>query len=116
MAKSKRTPETRERILALLRGGNFHETAYKAAGISKQTFYDWMKTDPDFSDAVEKAEEEAIAFHVSQVTQASINGVWQASAWFLERKRPDRFGRQDRRPEGAERQEITIRWPDEDKQ
>jgi len=113
MAKSKRTPETAERIITLLKLGNYRDHAYTAAGISHDTFYKWLKADPAFSEAVEKAEAEAISFHMAQIMKASRDGVWQASAWYLERKYPDRFGRQDRRPEGADRQEIVIRWAED---
>jgi len=114
MAKSKRTPETRERILELLRAGNYHKEAYGAAGISADTFYEWMRDDAEFSEAVQKAESDAVAFHVQQILNASVNGAWQASAWYLERKNPDRFGRQDRRPEGADKTEVVIKWADEE--
>lgn len=114
MAKSKRTPETRERILMLLRAGNYHKEAFGAAGISADTFYAWLRDDPDFSDAVQKAEAESVAFHMAQILKASQGGAWQASAWYLERKHPDRFGRQDRRPEGTDKTELVIKWADEE--
>ena len=34
----------------LLRAGNYHKEAFGAAGISADTFYQWIKDDPDFSD------------------------------------------------------------------
>jgi hypothetical protein len=114
MAKSKRTPENRDRILMLLRAGNYQKEAFTAAGISADTFYSWMKEDPEFSEAVQKAESEAVAFHMAQIMKASQGGAWQASAWYLERKHPDRFGRQDRRPEGSDKTEIVIKWADEE--
>jgi len=112
--KSKRTPEVREKILQLLRAGNYQQEAFMAAGISKSTFYDWMGEDSDFSDAVKRAESEATAFHVAQILKAAREGTWQASAWYLERKFPDRWGRQDRRPEGTDRTEVVIRWSDDE--
>ena len=30
----------------------------KIVGISRDTFYDWLKTKPDFSDTIKKAEKE----------------------------------------------------------
>jgi len=113
-ARTKRTPETAKRIIDLLKLGNYRDHAYTAAGISHDTFYKWLKADPAFSEAVEKAEAEAIAFHMSQIIKASREGTWQASAWFLERKLPDRFGRQDRRPDGPDRQEIIIKWAEDE--
>lgn len=116
MAPNKRTPERRERVLELLRAGNYMEIAASCAGISKDTLYKWIAADADFADAVKEAQAVAETAHIANIVRAGLDGTWQASAWFLERKYPDRYGRQDRRPEGADRQEITIRWPDEDKQ
>ncbi len=40
---SKLTPETHQRIIALVRGGNYVETAAAACGVSKKSIYDWLK-------------------------------------------------------------------------
>jgi len=114
MAPNKRTPERRERILELLRAGNYMETAAACAGISKDTLYKWLSADADFADAVKEAQAAAEALHISNIAKAAFDGTWQASAWYLERKYPDRFGRQDRRPEGADRIEVTLRFDDAD--
>jgi transposase len=90
-------------ICEYVRKGNYIETAAAAAGISKQTLYAWMKAgareeDPlavEFLDAYKKADAEAEAANVQLIrTQARKN--WQAAAWFLERKHPDKWGRKDR--------------------
>lgn len=112
MAPNKRTPERRERILELVRSGNYMETAARCAGITKDTLYKWMAADADFADAVKEAQAAAEALHVSNIAKAAFDGAWQASAWYLERKHPDRYGRQDRRPEGVERVEVTLKFED----
>jgi len=90
------------------------ETAAAYAGISKDTLYAWLKRgqrekekkekDPSyeipkyerqfvrFSDAVEKALAEAEMRDVMIIYEAS-KEQWQAAAWRLERKFPDRWGR-----------------------
>ena len=113
MAPNKRTPERRERILELLRTGNYMQVAAELAGISKDTLYEWIKADADFADAVKEAQASAEALHISNISRAAFDGTWQASAWWLERRFPDRYGRQDRRPEGAEKVEITLRFDDD---
>lgn len=114
-APSKKTPETIERILQLLRTGNYRTVASKAAGISHETFVRWMREDHAFSDAIEKAEAQAQAYHLANIMKAAQDGTWQASAWYLERRVPEQWGKQDRRPEGTERVEITLRWDEEAK-
>lgn len=49
-----------------------------------------------FYKKVKEAEAEAEAAAVLQVRQAANNGVWQAAAWFLERKHKDRWSRSDK--------------------
>ncbi len=125
---SKLTKETAERILSFVRLGSYVETAAAAAGISKQTFYDWLKQaaalrarierakangEPAqeltaherrlmaFPDAVEKAAAEGELGDIATIKQASSNN-WQAAAWRLERKSPDRWGRRD-----TVRQEVS---------
>ena len=100
---TKLTPEIQARIVALLRAGNYMETAAAAAGISKQTLYDWLKRGArtksgqfrGFLDAVEKATAEAEARMVAIIAKAS-EKQWQAAAWHLERTKPERYGRHER--------------------
>lgn len=115
MAKTKRTPEVREALLRYIRAGNYHETAIKAAGVSKEFFYSWIKDDLDFANAVKEAEAQAEGEMLSCIREAALaDKTWTAAAWYLERKHPDRFGRQDRRPEGSDKTEVVIRWADEE--
>lgn len=111
-APSKKTDEAVQRIIELLSAGNYRRVAYTNAGISKETFLRWLREDHDFRAAVEKAEGSADALHLANIQRAAIDGTWQASAWYLERKHPEEWGKQDRRPEGSERVEITLRWDD----
>lgn len=93
---TKYTPERIARILGYLRLGNTRKAAGLASGISHETFSQWLNRYPEFSEAVENAEAEAELAHVGNVLQAAGKGAWQASAWWLERRRHDSWGRKDR--------------------
>ena len=88
-------------IVNALRAGNYLETAVKYAGIDKKTAYNWIargqKGEPRyqaFLHAIEKAQADSEARDVAIIAKAS-ETQWQASAWRLERKFPDRWGRRD---------------------
>jgi hypothetical protein len=49
-----------------------------------------------FRDVVKKAETVAEVGAVAGILTAGKDGNWQALAWFLERTRPDKFGRRER--------------------
>lgn len=101
---TKLTPEVHEIIVEAVRAGNYIETAALAAGIHRDTFYGWLeraKDEPgsiysDFSDALESAKAEAEKRDLSIISQAAHDGSWQAAAWKLERKHPQRWGRVNR--------------------
>ena len=84
--KSKHTPARQEAVLQSLRNGNTRRTAAAQAGIDHATFYRWMEK-ATFRDAVEAAEAQAEQAHVAVVATAALKGKWQASAWWLERRR-----------------------------
>lgn len=86
----------RTAILRSLRAGNTRTAASACAGISRECFYNWLRSDVTFSDAVEKAEAEAEVSHVANVVKAAAEGNWTASAWWLERRRYEDWGRKDR--------------------
>jgi len=90
----KYTPEIIQELIKYIEAGNYVETACDAVGISKDTFYRWMKEKSDFSDAIKKAESKAIARNV-MIIQKAAQTSWQAAAWFLERKDYERWGRKE---------------------
>lgn len=95
--------EIANKILTLIRSGNYIEPAAAAAGLHKATFYAWLKKGAkagsgpfkDFNDAVVQAVAHAEALDVSIIGKAAQNGDWRASAWRLERRNPKRWGRKD---------------------
>lgn len=50
--------DVRDIIIQSIREGDKNVIAYKKAGISETTFYDWLRNDAAFSAAVKKAREE----------------------------------------------------------
>lgn len=113
---TKLNDETQNAILKAIRKGAYVETAAAHAGIEKNTLYDWMKRGrrerqrinngetpnpketpfAKFSTAIEKEFGEAELRDLDVITKAGQDGQWQASAWRLERKFPDRWGKRSR--------------------
>lgn len=95
---SKLTKETAEKIIGLIRLGNYRETAYAAAGICRHTMRVWLRRgeageEPyaSFAKRVEEAEAGGEARHVATLFSASKDD-WRAAAWILARKYSDRWG------------------------
>jgi hypothetical protein len=111
---SKFNKATAEQILQFIRAGAYIETAASAAGIDKATFYAWLKKGAnakageykDFHDAVTQAAAMAEVRDVLLIGEAAKES-WQAAAWRLERKFPDRWG-QTRRVEVEVRKELEA--------
>jgi hypothetical protein len=93
---SKYTPEREAKIVEALAAGNTRRTAYLTAGIDQRTFERWMHRYAAFAASVEKAEAEAESSHVANIKAAAVGGAWTASAWWLERRRNQDWGRRDR--------------------
>lgn len=115
---TKLTPEVQDKIVAALRAGNYQETAAAYAGIHRDTFYGWMergKNEPgsiysDFSEAVERAKADAEVRDVALIDRAAADGSWQAAAWKLERKFPQKWGRVNRTEiSGPEGKPVEVR-------
>jgi hypothetical protein len=96
----KLAPEILARICDALRAGNYRETAAAYAGVRKSTLYDWLRRGAkaprgiyrELHDAVEKALADSEARDVALIGKAADRD-WQAAAWRLERKFPERWGR-----------------------
>lgn len=105
---TKLNEQTHETIVAAVRAGNYVETAAKAAGIDPATFYRWMERGEadiendvaspfrEFCEAVEKAKAESEKIDLDHIAKAAGEGSWQAAAWRLERRFPDKWGKNDR--------------------
>ena len=118
---TKLTPDIQSEIVELLKAGNYIDTACGVAGISKKTFYEWMKKANAsnrsnrytvFRNAVKKAQCWSEARDVAIIARHSEES-WQASAWRLERKFPDKWGRQKLEVEHSGKIESSVSHIDE---
>jgi len=110
---SKLTPETTERIISLIRNGAPLKTAAESAGVAARTLHAWIKRGETtrrqrdkayvtFVEDVRKAKADGELAHLANITRAAvgdpkrgINGLWTASAWILERRNPEAYGRRE---------------------
>lgn len=83
--------------------GNYVSTVCQSVGINRSTYYDWKKKGKQgiepykqFYDRVTEAEAQAEMDILNVIyTNAIDEGNWVSSAWILERKYPDRFGKRE---------------------
>ena len=100
-AKSKISQERIDVMVAHIQEGNYDSIAAGAAGITRQTFYRWIRKGKedregiyyDFYQAVEQAKA-AGEVELLKTIKAASQRTWQAAAWMLERSRPDRWALQ----------------------
>ena len=94
-----------EKIALAIHHGAYIETAAALCGINKDTLYQWLRIAASdgaaplhikLSDALKRAMAASEARDIAVIDKAAQDGVWQAAAWRLERKHPDRWGRQSR--------------------
>ena len=120
---TKLTPATKRKIIHAIKLGATYEHASNYAGLAYNTFREWIKKGEaedsgkyrDFYEAVKRAEGEAVAEWLEVIKQAGTDGNWQASAWRLERRYPQEYGRQQRHEvTGKDGGAITINltWGD----
>ena len=98
------TPEIRDAVVAMIRNGNYIETACRAAGISQDCYYRWTKLGEagewpycELTQALKTADAEGEAHLVGVIRKAADSGpqYWPAAARILESKH-ERWARQDR--------------------
>jgi hypothetical protein len=83
--------------------GNYITTVCKSVGIHPQTYYSWKKKGEQgiepykqFYDRVTECEAQAEMDILNVIyTNAIDQGNWLSSAWILERKYPNRFGKRE---------------------
>jgi len=115
---SKLDEATQQKFLDAVREGLPYSTACALAGISETTFAVWRQradAEPDsayagFMQALKAAEAEAEAANGKRIRSAADNGQWQAAAWILERRHPDKWARTERSEQQHSGQvEIVVR-------
>lgn len=137
------TPEVADTILTLVRAGNYLEVAAAAAGVARDSLFEWLKRGArerrsvqagkrekprkseqpfvDFSDSLQKARGTSEAADLEVIRRAAVKN-WQAAAWRLERKHPQRWGRRERHeitgkdggPVKSEVAQVQYFHPDKD--
>ena len=92
------------KILRLIGEGLFKKDACLLAGISRETFYQWIRggkqdakegkesLERELYEGLEVAEAKAVMVHVNNIKTAGASD-WKASAWWLERTKPNDYGR-----------------------
>ena len=95
---SKYDPERAEQILLVIQNGGSRETAAEYAGVDRSTLFRWINEFCDLRDAIKKADAQFEMRHLQNISNAARGNpeegrlpVWQASAWILERKFPERW-------------------------
>lgn len=123
---TKLTPDVQEIVVKAIRSGATHDIAAMAAGIHRDTFYDWKSRgeagEPiysDFSDALKTAEAQGALNLLERIQSASEDPkYWPAAAWILERRYPETYGKQrieHTGKDGAPMEHVfTIEWTDDD--
>ena len=100
---SKLTPERQARLVEAIASGHYYETACRLAGIAYANFRQWMIKGEaeksgkyhDLHEAITHAEAEA-EDHAIQQWQQAMPTDWRAAQMFLERRHPDRWGKQEK--------------------
>ena len=126
---TKRTPQRMALILEVLRSGGTIAGAAGAAEVSQATVYRWLRADARFRDAVKRAEAGAELRFTTAVTAAAmgrpaqyddagqlirpeVKPVWQAAAWWLERRRREDYAQRvtSTSTYGSGRGPSRMRW------
>jgi hypothetical protein len=86
-ARDLRTAETKQKLLtALEKNYSIVSLSCKEAGISRETYYQWRKTDEDFADKVESLKEVALDFAEQQLLKKIAEGSERSIIFFLKTK------------------------------
>ena len=112
-------PERQHRIVTAIAAGNSRDTAAAYAGVSSKTLFEWLKRGREshsgvyyeFAKAIEKADADAEVVAVG-VIRTAMHDQWQAAAWWLERKRPNEWGKRDPEVVVQVGVRVDLSWDD----
>ncbi len=108
-----------DKLIELIKKGYTVHAACASAGVGRVTYYKWIKqgkADADrgsqslqrqLFDGALDAEALHEQTHLDHIIEASTK-TWQASAWYLERRYPERYGKRVVLPEQEANDEIII--------
>lgn len=102
--KTKLTPALQKKIGDNIILGMPIKYAAEVSGITERAFYYWMDAGEkaksglyyDFYNYINECKAKSIQTHLKLITKAAKAGTWVASAWLLERRFPDEFGKKDK--------------------
>ena len=106
--RSKYTPETVDKITQAIRLGATYQLACNYAGITYETFNQWRKSKPEFSEAITQAEGDAAIKWLALVNKGA-QDLPQWAAWMLERRYPEMYGKQWLELTGANGGPVVIK-------
>lgn len=87
---TKRTPEIERAFLHGIEMGLSIRECCIIAGISRETYSQWMKNFPEFSDLKRYAEFKPMERALKCIRDAMFHN-WRAAAWWLERRYPQEY-------------------------
>jgi transposase len=100
--------EAAAKVIEATRKGLTRAVAARAAGISPTTLYKELRENPQFAQAIKEAQasgEEALV----DIIKGHAFETWQAAAWLLERRYPERYGP----PKQRLQHEVTPMTPEQ---
>lgn len=85
----------RETLVRCTKLGMSRRRASFRAGITYTTFKEWMAKDLPFAAQIKNAEAEYEEVALQCIQDAAKDEQWQAGAWLLERRHPERWGKRE---------------------
>ena len=110
-----------QRLNQAISVGAYIEDACIFAGISSRQFRRWRELaeqgiEPyaERWEEINKSESQSIVRNLFNIQNASNNGTWQASAWLLERKYPEKYGRKETVNLSTDKKQFDVElyWSD----
>lgn len=90
---TKYTAKVREAICEAIADGTPYSHAAALGGISYETFCEWRREKPEFSDAINKAVAKGIHSRLKLILESAKKGNVKAATWWLEHVLPEHFAR-----------------------
>lgn len=115
--KPKLTKKLIEDFVNYFRVGHYTTTVCSLCGITFQTYSNWLKRGEkaksglyfEFFESIKKAEAEAEHHLVMNIRKSAAEEAWPASAWLLERRYPEKWGKKQRHEiVGNEKKPLQI--------
>ncbi len=108
--------DVQAKVVEALTVGSTYKHAAQYAGVTYDTFNNWMKRGGkaksgkyfEFFNAVKKAEAECLARNLLIINKSAQGGTWQAAAWIAERRFPEDYGRQRHEHTGKDGAPIEV--------